>query len=325
MNAIVKGPSRRLALGLIGAALVSPRPVWAESLEVMTGRAFGTTWRVAVPAGSGLEALRSEIEAEFASIDRQMSPWRPDSAISLFNAGRAGEYATGPQTVFVTESALRIAGESGGAFDPTVGPLVARWGFGPISGAERPQWSGLHVGPTGIAKSYDGLTLDLCGIAKGHALDRAVQIAHSAGISDLLFDLGGEVRALGRHPEGRAWQVAVARERHGAERPAVLRLCSGEAVATSGLRMQSYTLGSRTYGHIIDPATRSPAAGSLHSVTVLSTTAMTADAWATALFASGDIAGPALARDRGISALFLMQEGPAVRQIATGRMRDSVL
>ncbi len=326
MDAITTVPSRRRFLGLAGAALLWPGIGRAAAGSAIEGRAFGTGWRVDGPAGAGLDRLRPGLDALFAGIDREMSPWRPDSALSRFNAAPAGDHPAGDEMLAVTAAALALARDSGGAFDPTVGPLVARWGFGPIAGAARPDWSGLRAGGGRIGKARDGVTLDLCGIAKGRALDRAAALAATAGHDGLLLDIGGELRALGRHPSGRAWQVAV-ESPHPLQAPAaVLRLEPGQAVATSGVRAQSYRLGGRTYGHIIDPATGAPADGGLLSVTVLAADAMTADGWATALFAAGAGAGPALARRRRIAALFLVDGGAAApRPVLTGAMTDAVL
>lgn len=310
--------SRRTFLGLTGALFLAPSMGRADTLESLSGRAFGTSWHVTGPAGSGLARFRPEIEAIFARIDREMSPWRPDSTVSRFNAGKAATQPAGTELLRVTEAALALAGASGGAFDPTVGPLVAQWGFGPIKGDEVPDWRGLSTGAGRIAKDHPGLTLDLCGIAKGRALDLAVTLLRDRGQGDLLFDLGGELRALGHHPAGRAWHVAVEPPGEGGPLPAVLRLEDGRAVATSGLKTQSYVLGGRTWGHIIDPLAARPVAGVLRSVTVVADDAMTADGWATALFAAGDTGGPALAEAQGISALFLFGDGPAPRQVRTG-------
>jgi len=322
MKANVMHPSRRHFLGLIGAALVWPGTGRAEALETISGNAFGTAWHLTGVYGSRLERLRTDLEALFAEIDREMSPWRPDSTVSLFNAGPAGWYPVGAETALVGRAALALAQDSDGAFDPTVGPLVAQWGFGPIEGSAGADWRGLSAGGRGISKAEGGQTLDLCGIAKGRALDRAADLVRARGKDDLLIDLGGELKALGRHPAGRDWHIAVVDPVWGRRAPAMLRLPAGRAVATSGLQMQSYTLGGRTYGHVIDPAAREPTSGQLRSVTVLADDAMTADGWATALFAAGDRAGPALARACGLDTLFLLANGTVLRQIRTGKIGD---
>ena len=290
----------------------------------MSGHAFGTTWRIVGSAGAGLERLRPGLDALFDGIDAEMSPWRPDSAISRFNASVDGGNA-GADLIRVTRAALQLAAESEGAFDPTVGPLVARWGFGPIERGGAPNWRGLRVGTGSIEKFRGNLTLDLCGIAKGRALDQATELARAQGFDDFLFDLGGELCAVGRHPSGRDWQVAVEHPMADQPAPTILHLPVGMAVATSGVGAQSYTLGHRVWGHIMDPATASPVQGRLRSVTVLATDAMTADGWATALFAAGDDNGPALAQARDLSALFLFDEETKLRPVETGGIGQVLL
>ncbi|MGP6086352.1 FAD:protein FMN transferase [Antarctobacter jejuensis] len=325
MKLRLQNPGRRAALGLVAAAALMPRTGFAGGVETLSGAAFGTHWRIATPPGSGLAALAPQIESLFAQADKQFSPWRADSAISHFNASPAGKQAADPALIEVTAAALDIARRTSGAFDPTVGPLVARWGFGPIAQGGAPDWRALSTTPDGLSKTRADLTLDLCGIAKGWALDRAADLAGTAGIKDLLFDLGGEFIALGQHPDGRDWRVAVEAALPLAPSPAALRLLGGTAVATSGMRAQSYVLNGRQYSHIIDPGTGAPASGTLRSVTVVASDAMTADGWATALCAAGDEAGPDLAQTHDIAALFQYHDGQQIRQIRTGAIADLIL
>jgi thiamine biosynthesis lipoprotein len=291
----------------------------------MAGRAFATGWRVTVPSGRDLASLRAAIDALLAGIDRTMSPWRHDSEITRLNAAPAGTYRLSRDTLDVAASALDAARVSGGWFDPTVGPLVARWGFGPIEGSERADWRGLSLADNGLAKDRRGLTVDLCGIAKGYALDRMLELLVASGHDSCLVDLGGELAARGRHPSGRPWQVAVEDPRPGHEGVAEVIRLERIAVATSGSRAQSYRLGGNVYGHIVDPFSRTPADGGLGSVTVTATDAMTADAWATALAAAGPLAGPNLARSRGIDALFLITDGSGLSRQTTCRFHESIV
>ncbi len=310
--------TRRGALGLIGAAVLTPAMGWAGQAKVLEGRAFGTGWRVVGPSGSGVGRLRPAFTALFGEIDREMSPWRADSRISAFNRAGAGGFKVGQEFIEVTEAALDLAVASEGAFDPTVGPLVARWGFGPINASRSGDWRGLGLGAGRIAKTDAGLTLDLCGIAKGRALDRAAGIARGMGHDSLLLDLGGELVAIGRHTDGRDWRVAIEHPVAGDAPAAVLALPDGLAVATSGLRANSYRMGGRIWGHIIDPSNAEPADGKLRSVTVVAADAMTADGWATALFAAGPTRQLELARQMDIAAVFLFEEGGTLRQVTTG-------
>lgn len=318
-------PTRRQMIAL-GAAALWTGGARAEAPAILTGaspthtvegRAFGSHWRITVPAGSEIAPHRAAIADLLDRIDGQMSPWRADSDITRFNTARR-EAAVAADLALVARAALKLAQDSGGAFDPSVGPLVARWGFGPIAGSHSGHWQGLSAGETSLSKDEPGLTMDLCGIAKGFALDRLAGHLRAAGAQDFLIDLGGELASAGLHPEGRNWRVAVEDPRPDAPGFAAgLSLPPGLAVATSGLRAQSYMLGDRRYGHIIDPQTARPAGGRIASVSVLNGSAMMADGWATALFAAGE-AGPQIARANDIAALFLTEDGTELQMQSTG-------
>ena len=310
-------PSRRTFLAGLGATLAAPALVWASPPIHVSGEAFGTHWRLTGADGGALRELRPALEALFNEVDREMSPWRADSDLSRFNAS-ASSVPASTELLRVTRAALTVARESQGAFDPTVGPLVARWGFGPIQDGAAPNWRGLSASAGQLSKETSGLTLDLCGIAKGRALDRAVEIARDSGLDSALFDLGGELRSIGGHPEGRDWRVAVEHPLADQDAPIVLNLPANMAVATSGLDAQSYGLNGRLWGHIMDPTSANPVEGKLRSVTVLAGDAMTADAWATALCAAGDNRGPELATDLDIAALFLFEQDARIRRVETG-------
>lgn len=313
---------RRLLASGAAALLAGKAPALAGNagpLAKVSGLAFGTAWSISLPAQANIAGLRERLEALFREIDLAFSPWRADSAIGRFNRGDADEISVSAEIVEVTDAALLIAGASGGRFDPTVGPLVARWGFGPIHDGDTPSegWRGFRAGNGFIARSRLGLTLDLCGIAKGHALDRATALLLDAGHDDFLIDLGGELAARGRHPSGRRWQVGIEDPLPDSTDLAGMLRLDGMAVATSGDRANGYDLGPRRYSHIIDPATREPVTSQLASVSVLMPQGREADGWATALMAAGD-SGPQLARSQDITALFLFRDGNALRSVATG-------
>jgi thiamine biosynthesis lipoprotein len=294
----------------------------ASALAALSGSAFGTRWSVSLPAEADIVGLSERLDSLLAQLDFAFSPWRADSVVSRFNVGTTREMSVTDEIAEVARSALTIARASDGAFDPTVGPLVARWGFGPIHGnvSGHQGWLGLTVDNAHIAKAEGGLTLDLCGIAKGHALDRMVAMLLDEGHKHFLVDLGGELAARGWHPSGRPWQVGIEYPLPGRGNIAgVLRL-DNLAVATSGDRANGYDIGRRRYSHIIDPGTREPVDSSLGSVSVLMATAREADGWATALMSAGQ-AGPDLARRQDLSALFLFRDGQDLRSIATGDFR----
>jgi len=306
------GGASALALGLPGVALGAP------SLRLMRGSAFATEWSIATPDGIDLEDLRQPIEDMLARIDLQMSPWRVDSDVSRFNRAPAGTLKMPAELVRVTEAALALAGASSGAFDPSVGPLVARWGFGPIEGGDATDWRHIGLETDALSKANDNLTLDLCGIAKGYALDRVADVVRDAGHEDFLIDLGGELRASGTHPSGRSWHVAVEDPRPGIDGAVEVLNLGNMAVATSGSRANGYDIGNRRYSHIIDPVTLEPANSSLLSVSVIAPDTMSADGWATALFAAGAARGVDLARRHDVSALFVLKDTQGLKRLPTG-------
>lgn len=312
---------RFLSLGGATFALIAAPAYVRGAAPVVTisGMAFGTGWSVSLSDRTGLPGLKPQLQQILERIDLAFSPWRDDSTIGRFNTGKVDEAVVTDEVVTVAGAALDIAEASDGRFDPTVGPMVARWGFGPIDSGKAHEggWREIRVGNGHVARTSAGLTLDFCGIAKGYALDRMADVLLDAGHKDFLIDLGGELAAHGRHPSGRAWHVGIENplpDTEGLE--GVLRL-DGMAVATSGDRSNGYDIGNRRYSHIIDPSTGEPVASTLASVSVVMPAAMDADGWATALMAAG-LAGPDLASTREIPALFLMRTNGGLTRVMTG-------
>lgn len=313
-----------LAAGLaMAASLATPALARAPAATIaMNGPAYGTHWSVTLRAGADIEALRPVLETVLARIDGLMSPWRADSVIARFNARRSTDWQDiDTETQAVARAALALRTDSGGAFDPSVGPLVARWGFGPIAGDRPTGDADFDVEHGALRKAEPGLTLDLCGIAKGYALDQMTKALTEYGHGDFVVDLGGEIAARGRHPEGRPWRVAVENPQPDHGGAAEVIAIGNRAIATSGDRTNGFTIGERRYSHIIDPATGEPVAAATASVSVLAADAMTADGWATALMAAGS-GGPALAARAGLDALFLVRDGAGLRRVPVGRFDD---
>jgi thiamine biosynthesis lipoprotein len=293
-----------------GALLASGLPARAQAPRVLQGPAFGSSWKlVADIDAADAAALTADIEAVVASVDAKMSPFRADSELSRFNrAATTGWQALSHETCAVVAEALRVAEATGDAFNPTLGPVTGRYGFGPIIEGVPGAPEEISVREGGVGKARAALTLDLCGIAKGHALDRMAAACAGRGLADVLIELGGEVLARGRHPSGRGWRVGV----EGPSGFAGAVSLDGAALATSGIAVNAFSHGGRRYAHIVDPLTKRPADSALFSVTVAAGTAMTADALATALFAMGAARGPAFSRENGIEALFVMDDGATV-------------
>lgn len=312
---------RATMLGLL-ATTFAPSMVRA-GVQVEGGLAFGSSWRVTLDDTTSFARLRPLIETVIAEVDDQMSPFRATSALSAFNATEVLGWQPMPRPLtYVATEALRMAALTNGAFDPTVGPIVSRFGFGPITGKLGPV-TGIAASATALRKAAPDLTLDLCGIAKGYALDRIIAALRSDGVANALVEVGGEVRTLGTHPDGRDWSVAVADPNASGFAAHRIVAPGTMALATSGHAANGVT-GQITTSHIIDPRHGRPASDRLASVSVLAQTAMRADALATALCALGPEAGVKLARNLGVAALFV-GKGPHPTEVMTGQFRKFVL
>jgi thiamine biosynthesis lipoprotein len=317
---------RSVLIGAGSAFLAGALPASAAGVRVIGGPAFGTSWRVTLPEGTEEAAIAAAIRSIIDSVDAAMSPFRADSEVSRFNAfGTCDWQALSPETCAVVRQSLAVAARSRGAFDPTVGPIVGRYGFGPISGLSTGSYLDIAAREDTVKKFEPNLTLDLCGIAKGHALDRMAAALDGFRVTDFLIELGGEIFARGAHPDGRAWQIGIERPVPGPTTLQRIVRLDGRTLATSGESVNGYTIAGRRYSHIIDPHRGEPADNSIASVSVFMPAAVMADALATALMVMGPEAGVALAEFEEIPAFFVVREGGALREIMTGGFADAVI
>jgi len=287
-------------------------------LMQIEGPAFGARWRVLVPYGADTGAIVAAVRGVVARTDARMSPYLAGSEISRVNGMQTRGWITVSHDTRATlGEAKRIHSLTQGAFDPTLGGITGRYGFGPIEEAPAGVFERLEIGPRGIRKAHVSQTLDLCGIAKGHALDLIVGAISALGHEAFFVELGGEVFAKGQHPAGRDWQAGIETPLVGAVGHRRIVRVAQEALATSGDRVNSYGFGSRSYGHIIDPRRQMPADTGLASVSVFAPRAITADALATALFVMGAERGVEWAKRAGVAALFLRREGDGLREVVS--------
>lgn len=306
-------------------ALTGVAPDTAPSMT-FSGPTMGTTYKVTVVGALG-EAEQRGIEGliagELAEVDRQMSTWRPDSEISRFNA--SSELTPFPASrglLEVVQTAREISEVSGGAFDATVTPLIAAWGFGP-GGRKQTEptdaeiealraqigWSGVRVDLAAgtLQKDRPALTLELSAIAPGYAADRIAAGLRAAGHTRFLVDVGGEMLASGLAAHGGPWRLGIERPDSSGGVVQDLVLAQDRALATSGDYRNYYERDGVRLSHTIDPRTGRPIAHALASVSVLHSTAALADGWATALNVLGPDDGLALANSHNLPALFLVR------------------
>ena len=297
-----------------------------RQLTEFSGLTMGTSWSVKVvdlPGTIQQSTINESINKTLVTISRSMSTYDADSELSRFNASPDTDWVTASDAlVEVLGAANEVSRLTGGAFDVTVGPVVNMWGFGP-SGirSEAPLeseiesvraltgYSNMEVRrtPAAIRKLLPGLYVDLSSIAKGYAVDRIADFLEQQGIKDYLVEIGGELRAKGHNERATSWRVGI--ERPSATERAVYQAIEidGAGLATSGDYRNYFEQDGQRYSHIINPVSARPVTHRLASVTVVTASAMRADALATALMVLGPEDGYALAEREGIAAFFIVK------------------
>jgi thiamine biosynthesis lipoprotein len=334
---------RTTGTAVLLGALIVPSYGCDSPLAVMgfSGATMGTTYNVLVETGVRAEdsvALGAVIEGELADVNRVMSTYDSGSDVSRFGRYSGTEpFPVDPTLLEVLEVALEVCERSSSAFDPTVAPLVDAWGFGPedVLPPDSTRVASLRVlvgcdglsvdtGSGTLAKSLRETRIDLSGIAKGFAAERIGRALRELGYENALVDVGGELRAVGTHRDGRPWRVAL--EGPGQAEPGPIGTIDliDEAVATSGDFRNYYEYLGELYAHIIDPRTGFPVRYRGFSVSVVHPDATFADAWATALTVLGPEEGFELAEREDVAALFAWRSGAGVESRATTALAGRV-
>ncbi|MEO6985232.1 MAG: FAD:protein FMN transferase, partial [Paralcaligenes sp.] len=204
------------------------------------------------------------------------------------------------------------------------------WGFGPSKGLTNGQQIGalkaqIHRPATDVleikpaqhqVRKLAAITLDLSGIAKGYGVDQLASCLDSFGITRYLVGIDGEMRSRGEKPDGQSWVIAIEKPlRNIREVMGVMEL-SDAAIATSGDYRNWVEYQGTSYSHTIDGTLQEPSSNRLAAVTVVATSCMLADAWATALLVLGEKAGVDLTQKRGMDALFVLHDGDDFLQIS---------
>lgn len=306
--------------------------------HALNGPTMGTRWSALfyVEPSVDADAIRAALQAALDEVDGQMSTWNPDSALMRLDAAPVGEWVAEPERLLdVLRLGLEIGRASGGAFDIGMGDAVMAWGFGSeaaapdgiraaIAAPRRPAHEVLEICGDQVRKSAR-IALDLNGIAKGYGVDRLAETLRDHGVDNALVGIDGEMRALGLRPDGEAWTIAVEAPDPDRRVPYSIMALQDAAVATSGDYRHWVEVQGRRLSHTMDPTRGAPLHASPASVTVVARTCAEADAWATALMVLGFDVGAALARKRGLDALFLLRDdGCSTRGVGVGRLFSEV-
>lgn len=303
-------------------ALASCAIGYAAEPTTLSGQAMGTTWLVKYRGEAEIEAVRQRVIERLEALENIFSTYRPESELSRFNRSKStGWIEVSPELARVVEGSRAVSDLTGGAFDATVAPLLALWGFGP-KGAVRQAPSGRSLvvarqqvdyrtievrrAPPGLRKTRANVTADFSSYAKGFAADQISNLLQVLGLPDHLVQIGGDVKT--RSPQ--SWRVGV--EKPGAGIAATLDLFLEGALSTSGNHRNAVERESRRDGHIIDPHTGRPVVSAVLSVSVVHPSCAQSSALATGLYVMGLEAGLALAEREGLAVLFLVDEGGLV-------------
>lgn len=315
---------RGLLLTLV-LALTACQP--APTQTRIQGKTMGTYYVVTVsdPFPGGEPALQQEVDALLARMNHEISTYDPNSLISRFNQ------STGKQPTVIPAAMARIVQQgmdaghlTQGKLDVTVGPLVNLWGFGPDKRPIKRPDAGqiaaarLKVGidklsltPEGdhflLGKTIPALYLDLSTLGEGAASDEIASLLESKGVHNYLIEVAGAVRSKGNNGKGNPWRVAIVEpsDQPGAFSDVVSP--NGMALSTAGSYRNYYELDGQRYSHIIDPATGAPVTHKLVSASVITPTALEADALDTALMVMGPEQAMAFAKAHQLAVYLIIK------------------
>ncbi len=268
-------------------------------LQVITGQTMGTIVYKVKFMGMGGEVSKAEVDSVLQAFNLSLSTYIPSSEISRLNA--SGQLAFESSYFYpVLQRSKEIFDATDGTFDPTVGPLIQAWGFGPdrkIPDLDSSRVDSLlnFVGFDRVvfdpkeASIPTSFQLDFSAIAKGYAVDLVGELLEEKGMSNYLVEIGGEVRCRGVNDENKSWSLGIEDptvQMDEQQLLAIVRL-KDLSLATSGNYRNYYEADGKIFAHIVDPRTGYTAQHNLLSASVFANDCMTADAYATAFMVLG--------------------------------------
>lgn len=291
-----------------GRAQGSPQPVELiakSGAQVVEKRAAIMGTEVAILIMDEEEQVaRRAIRAGFAEIrriDALMTDWRNSPFEKINQKAGIAPVAVSDEILFMVQESIRISQLTGGSFDITYAGAGKLWDFkrvpAVVPGEREIRESLKLVGYSKIEIHADrktvylplrGMRIGLGGIAKGYAVDRAVQVIRKLGIKNFAVNAGGDLTVRGRKG-GNLWWVGIRHPRNKKENIALLPISNG-TVVTSGDSERFFVVGGVRYSHILDPQTGYPA-NKCQSVTLIARKAYLADALATGVFVMGPVRG----------------------------------
>jgi thiamine biosynthesis lipoprotein len=279
--------------------------------------------------------------AELKKVDKLMSDYKSDSEISEVNREAAkGLVKVSKSTFEVLQKSAEFSRLSEGAFDITIAPLSELWRLAAeVNSVPSEEELAVARSKTGYEKLFldanemtvrfavEGMKLDLGGIAKGYAIDRAIEAMQAGGAVGGMVDVGGDIRCFGLPPKGKkTWRIGLQNpadpdsdeETLAGEPDQVLMVLklTNAAIATSGGYRRFVLIEGKKHSHIVNPDTAASAEG-LSSVTIISQNALDADALATSVSVMGPEKGLALIEKIPNTEAILITPSPNYKLIKT--------
>jgi thiamine biosynthesis lipoprotein len=320
-------PYRFIALLFLLVTLVTAceRHAQQEAELFVFGTIVGITIRGVDEATA--DAAMAELQIRFTALHNELHAWKegPLTRVnSAFREGRSVQATT--DIIRLIQRSRELEQQSSGAFNPAIGGLIALWGFHtstyPITGPppaqeqieawlkQAPSTRDIQFDEDRLYSSNPAVQLDFGGIAKGLAVDIAIELLRRHGIDNAIVNAGGDLRVIG-DAGPRPWRVAIKKPGGGGVL-GVLESKTDMAVFTSGSGQRYREHAEQRYPHILDPRSGQPARG-LSSVTVLAREGLSADAAATALFVAGPDHWPRMAAALGLDEVLVVKESGAMQ------------
>lgn len=313
------------------------------TLERLGGPAMGSSYSIQYVREAGGPApvqVQAAVETILQDIDQHYSTYRGDSAVSQFNQLPANRCLALPSDMLeLVAFGQHLAEQTDGAFDLTVEPLLDLWGFGPQARHEQvPEAQALaaarlrvgyqHLRVEGQVLCKDApVQLDFNSIAAGHAVDLIAARLRAMGIASFIAEVTGELKAVGRKPDGSLWRIALELPREDRQIARQVIPVDGLGVSTSGDYRHYFEQNGRRYSHTFDARLGRPVAHDLAAVTVLDASALQADGYSTLLLILGPERGWDFAIAHDLAAVlvtraeggFVSRATPAYQRALKGR------
>ena len=290
-----KTVKKRLLLLLICMLfLLSGYTAEAAKNEEKTTYLFAMDTTMTIRVFGGDDALMQSLQKRVNEIENQVSVTREYSDIYRLN--HEGNVAAGPDTETILNRALDICGETEGALDVSIYPVVREWGFTTgeyrVPSLEKLEELLASVDYKKVESSEDGyhipdgMAVDLGSVTKGYTGDVLAGMIRSAGVKSAIMDLGGNIHTVGKKQNGAFWRVAV-RSPEGTGLVGVLEVADEAVITSGGYERFFEDEDGNVWWHIIDPKTGYPAKNGVISMTIVGKEGIRCDALSTALFVMG--------------------------------------